>query len=180
LQRPSGPQGRWSIIRRFESALRPADELAEAAAAQLLARYGVVFRDLVAREEMAVPWRDVLRAMRRQEARGTVRGGRFVSGFVGEQYALPEAVDALRRVRRKERSGEVVRINAVDPLNLSGIIVPGPRVPALPTNAVIFRDGVPVAVEEGRALRQLEDAAAEFGPVASPTPAQAAPPVAPR
>ena len=119
---------------------------------QLLARYGVVFRDLVVRETYAVPWRDVVRALRRQEARGIVRGGRFVAGFIGEQYALPEAVDALRRVRREERTGELVRINASDPLNLAGIITPGARVPAVHTNAIFFRDGVPVAVEEGKNL----------------------------
>jgi ATP-dependent Lhr-like helicase len=147
--RMSAPQGRWSIVHRFAAA-SSTEDVAEAAAMQLLSRYGVVFRDLVARETLAVPWRDVVRALRRQEARGVVRGGRFVSGFIGEQYALPESVDALRKVRRTERTGEIVRINATDPLNLAGIITPPPRVPALHTNAIVFRDGVPVSVEEGR------------------------------
>jgi ATP-dependent Lhr-like helicase len=155
--RVSAPQGRWSAVHRFAepSAI---EEIAEAAAMQLLARYGVVFRDLVAREALAVPWRDVVRALRRQEARGVVRGGRFVSGFIGEQYALPEAVDALRKVRKTERTGETVRVNAADPLNLVGIITPGPRVPALHTNGIVFRDGVPVTVEEGRKTTAREDA----------------------
>ena len=137
-------------MHRFQPEPSPADELAQSVAEQLLARYGVVFRDLVARENFAVPWRDVVRALRRMEARGTARGGRFVAGFIGEQYALPEAVEGLRRTRREERSGDIVRISAADPLNLAGIITPGARVAALHTNAVIFRDGLPIAVEEGR------------------------------
>jgi ATP-dependent Lhr-like helicase len=127
------------------------DELAEFWAEQLLFRYGVVFRDLVQRETFAVPWREVLRALRRMEARGQIRGGRFVGGVYGEQYARPEAVEALRKVRRTEKTGELVRISAVDPLNVAGIITPGPRVPAVHTKSVIFRDGVPLG----------EDAAAE-------------------
>jgi ATP-dependent Lhr-like helicase len=120
------------------------DELAEAIAEQLLARYGVVFRDLVARETLAVPWREIAWAFRRMEARGSIRGGRFVSGFVGEQYALPGAVDALRRTRKIDRNGEVVRLSACDPLNLVGIITPGPRVPAVRGGEVVFLDGLPV------------------------------------
>jgi ATP-dependent Lhr-like helicase len=90
-----------------------------------------------------------------------VRGGRFVAGFVGEQYALPEAVDALRRVRRQERKQETVRVTAADPLNLAGIITPGARVSALHTNAVTFRDGLPVAIEEGRSIRSLDGDASD-------------------
>ena len=118
------------------------DELAEAVAEQLLARWGVVFRDLLVREPPTVPWREVLWALRRMEARGTIRGGRFVTGFTGEQYGLPEAVDALRSVRKLERKGEAIRISAADPLNLAGIVLPGPRVPALPTNSLTYVDGV--------------------------------------
>jgi hypothetical protein len=117
------------------------DELAEAVAEQLLARYGVVFRDLVVRESFTLPWREVAWALRRLEARGQIRGGRFVGGFVGEQYALPEAVDALRRVRRTPPNGEIVRLSACDPLNLVGIIVPGNRVPAQSGHSVAYRDG---------------------------------------
>jgi ATP-dependent Lhr-like helicase len=103
-----------------------------------------VFRDIVAREALVVPWREVLWALRRLEARGLARGGRFVTGFVGEQYALAEAVEALRQTRRRERTGEVVRVAAVDPLNLVGILTPGPRVPAVRTHVVVYRDGLPV------------------------------------
>jgi ATP-dependent Lhr-like helicase len=134
--------GRWSLV-QAATATGDADELAEALAEQLLARWGVVFRDLVARETFTVPWREVLWALRRMEARGTIRGGRFVSGFSGEQFALPEAVDALRAVRRSERTGETVTLSAADPLNLAGIVLPGPRVPALGGNEVTYVDGVP-------------------------------------
>ncbi|MGH9205444.1 MAG: Lhr family helicase, partial [Acidimicrobiales bacterium] len=135
-------EGRWALFPRLASSLEP-DSVAEAVAEQLLARWGVVFRDVVARETLALPWREVLWALRRMEARGTVRGGRFVTGFVGEQYALPEAVDGLRRVRRTERSNEVVRASGVDPVNLVGILTPGPRVPALRNNSVTYVDGSP-------------------------------------
>jgi ATP-dependent Lhr-like helicase len=145
-----GAEGRWSLL----VAPAPVDPdgggtdvetLAEAVAEQLLARYGVVFRDLVVRESLALPWREVLWALRRMEARGTARGGRFVTGFTGEQYALPEAVEALRQTRRRERTGEVVRIAAVDPLNLTGIVLPGPRVPAVRGTTVVYRDGAPAS-----------------------------------
>ena len=119
------------------------EALAEAVAEQLLERWGVVFRDLLARESLALPWREILYALRRFEARGTIRGGRFVTGFVGEQYALPGAVDALRRTRRLERSGETVHLSAVDPLNLIGILTPGPRVPAVANRQIVYRDGLP-------------------------------------
>jgi ATP-dependent Lhr-like helicase len=134
--------GRWSLI-EAAPATEDADELAEALAEQLLARWGVVFRDLLARETFTVPWREVLWALRRMEARGTIRGGRFVSGFSGEQYALPEAVEALRAVRKSDRSGETVTISAADPLNLVGIVLPGPRVPSLGASSVTYVDGVP-------------------------------------
>jgi ATP-dependent Lhr-like helicase len=140
-------EGRWSLFpgpNSGEAKEVDSDELAEAIAEQLLARYGVVFRDLVARETLAVPWREIAWAFRRMEARGSIRGGRFVSGFVGEQYALPGAVDALRRTRKIGRKGEVVRLSACDPLNLVGIITPGPRVPALRGGEVVFLDGLPV------------------------------------
>jgi ATP-dependent Lhr-like helicase len=142
-------EGRWSLLPPA-APVEDGDLLAEAVAEQLLARWGVVFRDVLAREQLALPWRDVLWALRRMEARGTARGGRFVTGFSGEQYALPEAVDELRAVRRAERCGEVVRINATDPLNLAGIITPGPRVPAVRTNTVVFCDGVPALPDQER------------------------------
>ena len=133
--------GRWSLVPGTHATEDP-DELAEAVAEQLLARWGVVFRDLLARETFTVPWREVLWALRRMEARGTIRGGRFVTGFSGEQYALPEAVDSLRAVRKQERTSESVTISATDPLNMVGILLPGTRVPALMTNAVSYVDGV--------------------------------------
>jgi ATP-dependent Lhr-like helicase len=134
--------GRWSLV-PAAIATEDADELAEAVAEQLLARWGVVFRDLLARETFSVPWREVLWALRRMEARGTIRGGRFVSGFSGEQYATPEAVESLRAVRKQKRTGETVTISAADPLNLVGIVLPGPGVPALGANSLNYVDGAP-------------------------------------
>jgi ATP-dependent helicase Lhr and Lhr-like helicase len=137
------------------------DELAEHVAGQLLARWGVVFWDLASHEDLAVPWREILWALRRFEARGLVRGGRFVTGFAGEQYALPEALEELRHVRRSQRKGELVRLSAADPLNLSGIVLAGRRVPALRTNSVLFRDGLIVPAE---------GAPASLDPAAPPVP----------
>ena len=114
-------------------------------AEQLAARWGVVFRDLVARENLAVPWREILWAFRRMEARGTIRGGRFVAGFSGEQFAHPDAVDVLRAVRKQPPTGETVQISAADPLNLAGIVLPGPRIPAIPANTVTYVDGAVAA-----------------------------------
>ncbi len=128
------------------------EDLAEAWAEQLLFRYGIVFRDLVKQEAFTVPWREILRALRRMEAQGVIRGGRFVSGFYGEQYARPEAVESLRQVRRTEKRGEIVRVSAVDPLNLTGVITSTPRIPAVHTKAVLYRDGVPLAPEEAEGL----------------------------
>jgi len=145
-------QGRWSLVQRLDAG---ADlDLADRVAGQLLARYGVVFRELAARESFVVPWRDVLRALRRREARGLVRGGRFVGGFPGEQYALPDAVDGLRRVRREERTGESVRVRACDPLNVVGVLLPGPKVPAHQVEWLVFVDGAYQGSEEGRETRR--------------------------
>jgi ATP-dependent Lhr-like helicase len=144
-QRASGGEGRWALVPSPPPAGSVDREtLAEAVAEQLLARWGVVLRDLIARETLALPWREVLWALRRLEARGTARGGRFVTGFVGEQFALPEAVEGLRQTRRRERQGEVVRLAAVDPLNLVGILTPGPRVAAVRGNTVVYADGAPI------------------------------------
>ena len=143
--------GRWSLVPRpsdpaGESADAPdvdRHDLAEAVAEQLLERWGVVFRDLAVRDSLALPWRDVQWALRRLEDRGLVRGGRFVTGFSGEQYALPEAVEQLAQARKSPRTGERVTVNATDPLNLVGVVVPGATVPAVRTNQVTFVDGVP-------------------------------------
>jgi ATP-dependent helicase Lhr and Lhr-like helicase len=139
--------GRWSRVRRPTPL--PEEAVAEAVAWQLLRRYGVVFRRLVTRETLLTPWRDILRVYRRLEARGEIRGGRFVGGFSGEQYALPEAVGLLRGVRRREPRGELVAVSGADPLNLVGIVTPGEVVAGLATNRILFRDGIPVAIKEG-------------------------------
>jgi ATP-dependent Lhr-like helicase len=134
--------GRWSLV----PAAGGTDEvdrhdLAETVAEQLLQRWGVLFRDLAVHDDLRLPWRDLQMALRRLEDRGLVRGGRFVSGFSGEQYALPEVVDHLARVRRRPRTGLRVEINATDPLNLVGLILPGPAVPAVRTNRLVYVDG---------------------------------------
>ncbi len=139
--------GRWSLLPGDSDvpATDDPDELAEAVAEQLIARWGVVFRDIVARDTVGaagVAWRDVLWALRRMEARGIVRGGRFVSGFAGEQYAHLDAVDQLRKAPALPRDGETVRLPAADPLNLTGILLPGPRVAALPSDSVTYVDGI--------------------------------------
>ncbi len=139
--------GRWSRVRRPASL--PEEAVAEAVAWQLMRRYGVVFRRLVTRETLLTPWRDILRVYRRLEARGEIRGGRFVGGFSGEQYALPEAVGLLRRVRRAEPQGELVAVSGADPLNLVGIVTPGDVLAGVATNRILYRDGIPVAIKEG-------------------------------
>src|SRR6185436_11538446 len=113
-------------------------DLAEAVAEQLLNRWGVLFRDLAVRDGVRLPWREIQWALRRLEDRGLVRGGRFVAGFTGEQYALPAAVEQLARVRRMPRTEERIVINATDPLNLVGVIVPAETVPALRTNTIEY------------------------------------------
>jgi ATP-dependent Lhr-like helicase len=120
--------GRWALIVLPDST--KSGERNAAFARQLLDRWGIVFRDLLARETLAPPWRDLLLELRRMEAKGEIRGGRFVSGFPGEQFARPEAVDLLRALRRKSED-HALRIAAADPLNLAGIIVPGPRISPL-------------------------------------------------
>jgi ATP-dependent Lhr-like helicase len=150
----AGREGRWALLAAPDGCL-DRDALAEAVAEQLLARWGVVFRELLVRESFAVPWRELLWALRRMEARGTIRGGRFVTGFVGEQYALPGAVDALRATRRLARHGEVVRLSAADPLNLVGILTPGPRLPAIRTRHVVYRDGLPADGAPGSSATPL-------------------------
>ncbi len=132
---------RWSLLQ----AIDPSEDGIAERAHQLLRRYGIVFPEVLGREPMAPPWRTLLQVYRRAEARGEIRGGRFVAGLVGEQFALPEAVEAMRSLRRSEPTGETLAVSACDPLNLAGVITPGPRVPAVSGNKVAFRDGVPVA-----------------------------------
>ena len=142
--------GRWSCVaRRAADAGDVGEDAVEAVARTLLRRYGVVFKPLLARESIAVPWRDLLREFRRLEARGEIRGGRFVAGFTGEQYALPEAVETLRRVRRAPVDGAIVTLSAADPLNLTGVVCLGERVSATASTRIAFRDGVPIATLTG-------------------------------
>ena len=123
LARPRHAAGRWALLRR---AAGPSGEISPANfARQLLQRWGVVFRDLAARETLAPPWRRLLVALRRMEARGEIRGGRFVSGYVGEQFALPEAVDALRAARRAGEDGNEIVVGAYDPLVIASALLPG-------------------------------------------------------
>jgi ATP-dependent Lhr-like helicase len=151
--------GRWALARRAspETPELPARTGAiEHVASTLLRRYGVVFWRLLAREaEWLPPWRDLLRVYRRLEARGEIRGGRFVAGFSGEQYALPEAVGMLREMRRQPASGEWVSLSGADPLNLAGVLTPGPRLAALTGNRLLFRDGLPIACLAGGEVRFL-------------------------
>jgi ATP-dependent Lhr-like helicase len=144
----AGSAGRWSAVppaREVSDGGPDRDELAEAVAWQLLNRWGVVVRDLALRDSMTFPWRDVQWALRRLEDRGLVRGGRFVAGFSGEQYGLPAAVEQLSQMRKQPCTGERVTLNATDPLNLVGMIVPGDRVTAVRTNHVTYIDGLPEA-----------------------------------
>jgi ATP-dependent Lhr-like helicase len=160
--------GRWSLVRRpppdgVEPQARAV--AVEHVARALLRRYGVVFWRLLAREAAWLPpWRELVGVYRRLEARGEIRGGRFVAGFSGEQYALPEAIGALREMRRKSNSGQWISLSAADPLNLAGIITPGPKAAALTGNRVIYRDGLPVAALIGGAVELLTelDAATEW------------------
>src|ERR1700733_7396691 len=119
---------------------RRTDAALESAAKMLLARYGVLFRDLLARESNAPKWRDLLNILRRLEARGEIRGGRFLSGFGGEQYALPEAVESLRAARTRDCSA-IITLAAADPINLGGIVIPGDRIPAVPGKQIVYRNG---------------------------------------
>ena len=141
-----GPAGRWAALPpSVDAPADPieADDLAERIANILLRRYGVVSRELATRESLTIQWRDVLRALRRLEARGDIRGGRFIQGLLGEQFALPEALDQLRAVRRSATTGEEVTIAASDPCNLVGILLPGQKVPSRLGSKLTLVDGVP-------------------------------------
>jgi ATP-dependent Lhr-like helicase len=148
-RRPRHTAGRWSLLRNTTQHSAPGTQHfpAEAVARQLLRRYGVVFRDLLVRESLVQSWRDLAVVYRKLELQGELRGGRFVTGFVGEQFALPEAVEALRALRKSAdgpAAGQEIKLSASDPLNLVGIILPGPKIPAVPTNFLILKDGVVV------------------------------------
>jgi ATP-dependent Lhr-like helicase len=132
-------------------------ERVEQIALAVLRRYGVVFMRMLEREAAWLPkWRDLLRVYRKLEARGDIRSGRFVSGFSGEQFALTEAVASLRAIRRRAPDDSLVSVSGADPLNLAGILTPGPKLAALAGNRVLYRDGVPIAFLEGDSARFLE------------------------
>ena len=171
--------GRWVVLRKQESGQAPFPtaptsatvipqtatpaidrESMEAVAQKLLQRYGVVFRKLLDRESISIPWRDLLRVYRRLEARGEIRGGRFVGGFSGEQFASADAVHLLRSIRRTTVDGSMISISAADPLNMLGILVPGPRLSPAASNRLLYRDGVPIAVLETKEMRFLVEMAA--------------------
>jgi ATP-dependent Lhr-like helicase len=161
--------GRWSLLPWAAGRIHPPEpersparrafslpaEAVEAYAMSLLRRYGLVFRRLLERERLAPAWYELLRVYRLLEARGTVRGGRFVTGVAGEQYALPEAVAQLRDLRRRPAVGRMLTVSAADPLNLAGIVTPGARIPAYVGNRVLFRDGEPLAGLEAGELVAL-------------------------
>ncbi|MCW5559179.1 MAG: hypothetical protein KIT22_15285, partial [Verrucomicrobiae bacterium] len=162
--------GRWTLLRdaaadadaeaRPEAAKPPGgrerEESLEAVARALLRRYGVVGRRLLEREVFQATWFELSRVYHRLEARGEIRGGHFVSGMSGEQFALPEAIGLLRSIRNAEPTGELMVLNAADPLNLVGILTPGLRVPAISANRILLRDGVALAALEGGKIVQLQ------------------------
>ena len=148
--------GRWALVRRSAAAERNGDAI-EHVARTLLVRYGVVFWRLLEREAAWLPpWRELLRVYRRLESRGEVRGGRFVAGFSGEQFALPEAIGMLRATRRQPTADQWVSVSGADPLNLVGILTPGPKLPALAGNRLLYRDGIPTAVLAADNIQFLE------------------------
>jgi ATP-dependent helicase Lhr and Lhr-like helicase len=150
--RPRHSSGRWALLHADAAVERP--RAVEAACWMLLRRYGIVIRDLLAREANLPSWRELLMAFRRLEDRGEIRGGRFVDGFLGEQFALPVAVESVRSMRSLPLSGETITLSAADPLNLVGILVPGERVPAISGRTVSYRDGVAVVAESSAVVSE--------------------------
>ncbi|MGC4096153.1 MAG: DEAD/DEAH box helicase [Nitrospira sp.] len=187
-RRPRHAAGRWSLLRGGDSPIITPQSSTmtnsahtipnmtphiEQVARQLLRRYGVVFRDLLARESLVQSWRDLLVHYRRMEMAGEIRGGRFVSGFTGEQFALPEAVEALRAIRKRSPASGTdheIKLSATDPMNLAGVILPGPRIPAVPTNFLIFQGGNLVRTVIGRQGNTALSIAEPTGPAALQTP----------
>src|SRR6266699_2926163 len=157
--------GRWSLLRtQLGSDSQPSqngvlpdsrDAAMEKLARVLLRRYGVVFRRLLDRENFVVTWYELGRIYRRWEARGEIRGGYFVGGISGEQFALPEAIGLLRSIRKALSNGELITLSAADPLNLQGILTPGPRIAALTPNRILFNNGLPIAALETGEIRKL-------------------------
>ncbi|MFO1497637.1 MAG: hypothetical protein U1G07_04460 [Verrucomicrobiota bacterium] len=167
--------GRWSLLRSSHGLDMPApgssadqirrrDEAIESFARALLRRYGVVFRRLLEREALKVSWFDLGRCYRRLEARGEIRGGHFVSGVSGEQFALPEAIGLLRSIRKQPAAGELLTISAADGLNLTGILTTGPRVTGITASRLLLRDGLPVAALEADQVIDLEGQGSDVDP----------------
>ncbi|MDJ0832002.1 MAG: DEAD/DEAH box helicase [Gammaproteobacteria bacterium] len=152
LQTPLAAGGRWSLLRP-SVASEDEHERVEHIARSLLSRYGVVFRKLLERESGLPTWRDLLYVYRRLEARGEIRGGRFVQGFAGEQFALPEAVTQLRKTRKQQDSEQMIAISSADPLNLTGIITPGKRIAAQTRHRILYRNGKPIATDQNGDIR---------------------------
>jgi ATP-dependent Lhr-like helicase len=158
--------GRWSLLPRsggFSTAMGASngagtrEAAIEKFARVLLRRYGVVFRRLLDRESFPITWYELGRIYRRWEARGEIRGGYFLGGVSGEQFALPEAIGLLRSIRKSSSNGELITLSAADPLNLQGILTPGARIPAFTANRILFRAGLPIAALESREIRTLSD-----------------------
>ncbi|MFZ0503349.1 MAG: hypothetical protein WAM44_06540, partial [Chthoniobacterales bacterium] len=158
--------GRWSLLRPFgdapNQAHRVREEAVEAFARVLLRRYGVVFRRILEQESLRVTWLELVRIYRTLEARGEIRGGHFVAGVSGEQYALPEAVGLLRTIRKTAPKGDLIPISAADPLNLTGVLTPGLRVAAVSAHRVLLRDGVPTVALKAGQLVPLTSGVAVF------------------
>jgi ATP-dependent Lhr-like helicase len=148
--------GRWSLLRPHTTTQERDYSHAEHIARVLLRRYGVVFRKLLERESGLPSWRELLYVYRRMEARGELRGGRFVQGFAGEQFALPDAVAQLRAIRNNPGHGDLLAISAADPLNLTGLITAGQRIPKQTNHRLLYRDGVPIASSAGNNITLFE------------------------
>jgi ATP-dependent Lhr-like helicase len=151
--------GRWALVRRPNAgATERRDEAVEQIVRTTLRRWGVIFWKLLTREaDWLPPWREILSCCRRLEARGEIRGGRFVAGFSGEQFATPEAIGSLRDMRRKPATEQYVSLSAADPLNLIGILTPGSRLPSLAGNRLLYRDGLPVATLIAGEVQYLQE-----------------------
>jgi ATP-dependent Lhr-like helicase len=158
--------GRWSVLPRgcgllgsvsSSNGANARETAVEKFARVLLRRYGVVFRRMLERETFPITWFELGRVYRRWEARGEIRGGYFVGGMSGEQFALPEAIGLLRSTRKASSNGELITLSAADPLNLQGILTPGPRLAAFTANRILFRDGLPIAVLESGEIRKVSD-----------------------
>jgi ATP-dependent helicase Lhr and Lhr-like helicase len=158
--------GRWSLLPRSggvpagvgaSNDTGPREAVIEKFARVLLRRYGVIFRRLLERESFSITWYELGRIYRRWEARGEIRGGYFVGGVSGEQFALPEAIGLLRSMRKKSPTDDLITLSAADPLNLQGILTPGARIAALTANRILFNNGLPIAVLESGETRKLSD-----------------------